>query len=822
MQWGQCWRGGWRHRGEPAPFGYAPSDGSKAPAAPFHSPRALTRRGAPQLVPPPRVGCSQRSTLPREFRTEIPEAVWTGGGRPFLRPVGQCPTCRSAGDYRTGKKLNPILLFPGGSPVSWQPHTFENNTVNPYTWAEKFESFEQKNSIRETNVNFDSCNSCKWLVPMSCMSQNFCLFHLSNLSVRNFRIFLLMYTGSVTRPPLRDALPKLPHSACFSRHFQLSRPFPAYPSPPYPLSGPVAGGRRRRSAWNPIRDASCRAHNDGSAPTVGSALRSLRPLCLGRWLAMPIFGRHSTLHIGEGRDASPWPITAPLATSTSGHFELWPFQPLATSSSGHFNLWPLRSLATSTSGHFDLWPIQPLATSSSGHFNLWPLRALATSTSGQFELWPLQPLAFSSSGPYEFTLSEPLGHFWPIRPLDNMNSRTLWTHGHYELWPKRPLANMNLWTLWYGPAEEHPTEGCSRPPRCAACDGPHTVTDPKCPQWAFEREVCRTAATQHIPPTEARAQNKKAPPLHLTPQHKYTTEYRRQTYASVASNPTHSPIPQSRQSYLTRPVLAPEHQGRGINPPPVPPQPPRWIPSRQALLPTPHYPPRPLCGWRVPDPRPRHLFRQRDFPPLRDPRAATETKATSTKPKPASHTVSTSTDPQTHPKASPTTKSVSTSTDPQPFPTAPPATRSVQTSTNTPPPSQSVHTQTDPSPPNTTVPETPTNAPTSPSQSPCSLSRSPGISRIPRPVPRRTTPTTAPLASPQSSTEPPHSLSLPPVPPPHLHAGLAPPTSAGCSQWTSATKTFLLPLKLFTTTHPNPNQAAYKWLTSCNGTHAGS
>ena len=34
-------------------------------------------------------------------------------------------------------------------------------------------------------------------VYMSCMSQNFRLFHVSNLSVRNFRIFLLMYPGSV-------------------------------------------------------------------------------------------------------------------------------------------------------------------------------------------------------------------------------------------------------------------------------------------------------------------------------------------------------------------------------------------------------------------------------------------------------------------------------------------------------------------------------------------------------------------------------------------------------------------------------------------------
>ena len=38
-------------------------------------------------------------------------------------------------------------------------------------------------------------------VYMSCTSQNFRLFHVSNLSVRNFRIFLLMYTGSLS--PLR-------------------------------------------------------------------------------------------------------------------------------------------------------------------------------------------------------------------------------------------------------------------------------------------------------------------------------------------------------------------------------------------------------------------------------------------------------------------------------------------------------------------------------------------------------------------------------------------------------------------------------------------
>ena len=35
--------------------------------------------------------------------------------------------------------------------------------MTPYTWAEKFESFERINSIRETNGNFDSCDSCKRL-----------------------------------------------------------------------------------------------------------------------------------------------------------------------------------------------------------------------------------------------------------------------------------------------------------------------------------------------------------------------------------------------------------------------------------------------------------------------------------------------------------------------------------------------------------------------------------------------------------------------------------------------------------------------------------
>ena len=55
--------------------------------------------------------------------------------------------------------------------------------------------------MRETNGTFDSCNSCKRLVPSrlhELHESKFPLFHASNLSVRNFRIFLLMYPGSVT------------------------------------------------------------------------------------------------------------------------------------------------------------------------------------------------------------------------------------------------------------------------------------------------------------------------------------------------------------------------------------------------------------------------------------------------------------------------------------------------------------------------------------------------------------------------------------------------------------------------------------------------
>ena len=53
--------------------------------------------------------------------------------------------------------------------------------------------------MRETNGNFDSCNSCKRLVPSrshELHESKFPFASRTNLSVRNFRIFLLMYPGS--------------------------------------------------------------------------------------------------------------------------------------------------------------------------------------------------------------------------------------------------------------------------------------------------------------------------------------------------------------------------------------------------------------------------------------------------------------------------------------------------------------------------------------------------------------------------------------------------------------------------------------------------
>ena len=56
----------------------------------------------------------------------------------------------------------PRYIFIGRQFVPRYP---SSPSVTPDTWAEKFESLERINSMRETNKSFDACNSCKWLVP---------------------------------------------------------------------------------------------------------------------------------------------------------------------------------------------------------------------------------------------------------------------------------------------------------------------------------------------------------------------------------------------------------------------------------------------------------------------------------------------------------------------------------------------------------------------------------------------------------------------------------------------------------------------------------
>ena len=86
-----------------------------------------------------------------------------------------------------------ILIMAGICLAPRQP------SETPDTWAEKFESFERLNSIRVTNGNFDSCNSCKRLVssrlhelheskcPFVILMEFFCS-KLSNFSAYESRV----------------------------------------------------------------------------------------------------------------------------------------------------------------------------------------------------------------------------------------------------------------------------------------------------------------------------------------------------------------------------------------------------------------------------------------------------------------------------------------------------------------------------------------------------------------------------------------------------------------------------------------------------------
>ena len=125
--------------------------------------------------------------------------------------------------------------------------------MNPGYMNREIRKFERINSMRETNGSFDSCNSCKPDVCMTCMSQNFCLFLVSNLFVQSFRISLLTYPESLLgransrvgldgkqggagwRPTYRCRLWCLPAAsgACpthpINIHYQITSPAPVRP-----------------------------------------------------------------------------------------------------------------------------------------------------------------------------------------------------------------------------------------------------------------------------------------------------------------------------------------------------------------------------------------------------------------------------------------------------------------------------------------------------------------------------------------------------------------------------------------------------------------
>ena len=76
--------------------------------------------------------------------------------------------------------------------------------TDPVYMSRKIRKFRtDKFRVKQTEIltHATHVNGCFPAVYMSCMSQNFRLFHVSNLSVRNFRIFPLMYTGSLSPVP---------------------------------------------------------------------------------------------------------------------------------------------------------------------------------------------------------------------------------------------------------------------------------------------------------------------------------------------------------------------------------------------------------------------------------------------------------------------------------------------------------------------------------------------------------------------------------------------------------------------------------------------
>ena len=67
--------------------------------------------------------------------------------------------------------------------------------IDPGYMSRQFESFERINSIRVTNGNFDSCNSCKWLGTSRLHDLHQSKFSFVTRIEFIRSIFLLMYPG---------------------------------------------------------------------------------------------------------------------------------------------------------------------------------------------------------------------------------------------------------------------------------------------------------------------------------------------------------------------------------------------------------------------------------------------------------------------------------------------------------------------------------------------------------------------------------------------------------------------------------------------------
>ena len=112
--------------------------------------------------------------------------------------------------------------------------------------------------MKQTEILTHATHVNGWFpaVYMSCMSQNFRLFHVSNLSVRNFRIFLLMYTGSL-----------IPHMTCRRGIGKCNK-----------MSHRVlhwSGAGKRRIAWMRVKDGIFLIWEIYSTQTVSVSIKTM-------------------------------------------------------------------------------------------------------------------------------------------------------------------------------------------------------------------------------------------------------------------------------------------------------------------------------------------------------------------------------------------------------------------------------------------------------------------------------------------------------------------------------------------------------------------